>query len=197
MSPQLGKLEVFYPQKLIDGITSDFLKNNRTVKIVNKSLLILNTKYLILYLTLHFFHHNFRGAFRLEFLDKIIRHSGKRSASRIRFWTSQNDLIKKYQLQDFVYPVFLLLKKYYQTPISNSFLQSIKPSNYLRSKIYHLGSIFDDEPRISAGINRFRNLFLFSPQPFRKKLFVFISPQVLYSIFWVLKQKLFSLLSKH
>ncbi|MFN4212726.1 MAG: hypothetical protein ACK4FL_02050, partial [Microgenomates group bacterium] len=51
-------------------------------------------------------------------------------------------------------------------------------------------NIFDDEPRIKAGINRFKNLFFLSPQPLWRKFLVFFNRQVLYSLFWVLWRKL-------
>ena len=189
MMTQLGKLEALYPQAFIDQLTQNFLETKRKVKINNELFWILDTEYLILYLVLHFFHHNFRGAFRLEFLDKII----------VRACRERNDIlldvsrrIKQYQLQNFVYPVFLLLKKYYQTPIPSRFLRSIKLSS---STLNYLGSIFDDEPRISAGITRFKNLFFLSPNPLWRKLFVLINPQVLYSIFWIFQRRVFSFFS--
>jgi len=65
-------LESLYPQVFIDRLTDKFLKNKRIVKIQNESFPILSNGNLILYLALHFFHHNFRGTFRLEFLHKIM-----------------------------------------------------------------------------------------------------------------------------
>lgn len=225
MMTQLGSLNALYPQKLIDQFTEELLKTKKKVKINNEFFWILDTEYLILYLALHIFHHNFRGAFRYEFLDKVIKNEIRRSLLEDRKWlrnkklevspfsnfhlhnklqSSNNqhlfsDLAQtthKYRLQNFVYPVFVLLKKYYQTPIPKSFLKTIQPSNSyaqnLASKINHLGSIFNDELRIRAGINRFKNLFFLSPSPFWKKLLVFSNPQVVYSIFWVLWRRLFS-----
>lgn len=192
---QLGKLEALYPQKLIDELTSEFLKTKREVKINNEKFLILNTEYLILYLSLHFFHHNLRGAFRLELMDKVIR----KKQLTINNWQSIKNIIKQYQLQNFVYPVFVLLKKYYQTPLPQSFLKQIQPSIFqpqnLSSIFYPLSSIlkvniFADEPRITAGITRFTNLFFLSPRPLYIKLLIFFNRPVLYSIFWVFLKKL-------
>ncbi|MCM8788057.1 MAG: nucleotidyltransferase family protein, partial [Candidatus Omnitrophica bacterium] len=108
MMTQLGRLEALYPQKLIDRLTGEFLKTKRQVKINNEFFWILNTKYLILYLALHFFHHNFGGGFRLAFLDRIIRKVCQSEFT----WTSQpkifkqvQDEILRYQLQNFLYPV--------------------------------------------------------------------------------------------
>jgi len=187
MMTQLGSLNNLYPQKLVDLLTEDLLKTKKRVKINNELFFILNTQYLILYLALHLFHHNFQGAFRYQLLDTIIRKE-KPSNDTIKHLAGT---IKKYRLQNFVYPVFILLKKYYKTPIPNSFLKEIKSKNGVN--LQNL-SIFDDELRIRAGITRFKNLFFLSPEPWWKKIWVFFNPQVAYSIFWVLQKKVFSFL---
>ena len=223
MMTQLGKLEAFYPQRLIDKLTEDFLREKQRVIIQNSNFYFLSSVNLILYLALHFFHHNFQGAFRLELLDKIIRsvnkrhserseESSERSERKLRFtrsfdsslrsslrmtgWESLLQKIKKYHLQNFVYPVFVLLKKYYKTPLPKNFFHQIEPSNLQTLKLYNFKNlnIFDDEPRIKAGINRFKYLFFFSPNPLWKKALVFLNPQVIYSVLWTLKRRLFSFL---
>ncbi len=191
MMTQLGELNALYPQRLIDQMTNEFLKNKRTVIIQNESFSLLSTNYLLLYLALHFFHHNFRGAFRLQFLDSIMRQVHLRGV----LWADISEKILDFKLQNFVYPVFILIKKYYSTPIPASFLSKIKPLHFYTFKPLCSLNVFDDEPRIVAGINRFKNLFFFSPQPLWKKIFVFVNPQVLYSIFWILQKKLFSFFS--
>ena len=203
MMTQLGRLEVLYPQRFVDELTKEFLETKQQVKINYQSFYMLSTNCLLLYLALHFFHHNFKGAFRLDFLDMIIRYSRnqpvRRRLAEGGFWTSQNDFIKKYKLQNFVYSVFSLLKKCYQTPIPSSFLKSIQPSNfqlyYLSSTLNHPLSAFNDESRTKGGIQRFKNLFFLSPNPFWYKLFVLFNLQVLYSIFWISQRRLFSFLS--
>lgn len=194
MMTQLGKLNALYPQKLIDQMTNEFLKNIRTVKIQNEYFPVLSNENLILYLALHFFHHNFQGAFRLEFLDRIIRKERINNVLVNRLI----ETIKKYQLQNFVYPVFVLLQKYYHTPLPNKFLKSIQPVNPLTRKLVNKlikTDIFNDEPRITAGMNRFKNLFFLSPESLWRKLLIFLNPQVLYSIFWVGKRRLSSFFS--
>jgi len=194
MMTQLGRLEALYPQKLIDKLTEKCLKTKRGIKINGESFQTLDMRYLILYLALHFFHHNYQGAFRLEFLDKIIRKS-KRDSDLIN---QLIESVKIYRLQNFVYPAFVLLKKYYQTPIPISFLKSIRPNFMYGSVatdpyIKNL-NIFDDEPRVKAGINRFKNLFFLSPQPLWRKIFVFANKQVIYSIIWIVWNKVKKLL---
>ena len=181
MMTQLGRLEALYPQKLINQLSDEFIKTKRVVKINNKSFFILNSKFLILYLALHFFHHNFRGAFRLDFLNKVIRKSHPKEKD----WLEIAQITNKYQLENFVSPVFLLLKKYYLTPIPDFMYGSVVTDPYKNI------NIFDSESRISSGIARFKNIFVLSPYPLWKKIFVFVNLEVIYLVFFVLKLKLF------
>lgn len=194
---QLGKLEALYPQRLIDEMTVHFLQEKQTVEIQDQPFPILSSINLIIYLALHFFHHNYRGVFRLEFLDKVIRKVIKIPSPRgnpcmlaaPEVSSGLSEIICKYRLQNFVYPVFLFLKKYYQTPLPDLFLNSIKPDkrklNYIRKNILNI-NIFNDETRIKAGINRFKNIFYLSPYPLIRKIWVFFNPQVIYSVFWAM-----------
>lgn len=184
----LGHFNNLYFQKLIDDLTKEFLKNKKRVKILNENFLILNTNYLILYLALHLFHHNFKGAFRYEFLNQVIKKTKKLNETL----TKVQDDIEKYKLNNFVYPVFYLLKKHYQTPLPNNFLSQIKPSNFLTLKLYNFRNfnIFDDETRIQAGIHRFLNLFLLSPNPWWKKILVFFNFQVIAAVLWSVYKKI-------
>ncbi len=188
MSQQLGRLEELYPQKLINQLTHCFLQTKRKVIINNEPFWILTNKYLILYLTLHFFHHNFNGAFRLDFLDKVIRKNHLKRSE----WADIADKINKFQLSNFTYPVFKLLQKYYRTPIPNVFINLIKYHSNKTARSFGDMQIFDDEPRIRAGISRFKNLFFLSPNPWWKKIFIFTSPAVVYSISWIILKKLSS-----
>jgi len=51
-------------------------------------------------------------------------------------------------------------------------------------------NIFDDEPRLKSGINRFKNLFILSPMPLYKKVLVILNYQVIYSIIWLFMKKM-------
>ena len=187
----LGHFNELYPQKLIDDLTEEFLKTKRKIKINNEKFLILNTYYLILYLSLHLFHHNFTGAFRYDFLDKVI----KKSKISIKSWQELSLIIKKYQLNNFVFPVFFLLKKHYQTPIPKKFLKKIQPKSLPNvyttfTQFLPKINIFNDESRIRAGIKRFLYLFIFSPSPFWKKILIIFNPQVIFAFFWVVWKKI-------
>lgn len=198
MMTQLGRLEALYPQKLIDKLTDEFLKQKRKITIHDSSFYILSSPHLVIYLALHFFHHNFRGAFRLNFLDKVIRKTRfarfltRKAGFEMTGWDVLAKKTLDYHLQNFVYPVFVLLKKYYQTPIPQDFLTKIKPTNPLiREFVNSLIkiNIFDDEPRMKAGVTRFKNLFFLSPEPLWRRVMVIFNPQVVYTTLWVLFRK--------
>jgi signal peptidase I len=181
----LGYFNLLYPQSLSDQLVNEFLSNKKTIKINDEKFLILHFELLILYLALHLFHHNFQGSFRFQFFDIVVR----KSKLNARNWQKIGETIAKYQLNNFVYPTFYLAKKYYQTPIPDSFLKQIQPVKPLTRKLINkltLANILTDEARIKAGVNRFLNLFFLSPNPLWKKIFVFFNPQVFYSIFFVI-----------
>jgi len=201
MMTQLGKLEALYPQQLIDRLTAECLQTKKSIKVNGEQFSILNSEFLIFYLALHLFHHNFSGAFRYDFLDKVIRkvcHAEFISASMTtktlkhreqKFQCKQvQDNIMRFRLQNFVHPVFILLKKYYKTPISQRFFLSIQPVNLLTSKLINQivkTNIFNDETRIQAGVTRFKYLYYLSPNPWWRKMWVFTNPQVMYTVMWV------------
>jgi len=128
------------------------------------------------------------------------------SASRPRFLSRskllRNDMdelvqtIKKYHLEGYVYGVFILLKKYFKTPLPPSFLRVIRPPSFkfqvTSYKINHT-DIFCQDNRVNAGISRFILIFLLSPNPFWKKMFLFLHPEVLHTAL----KLLISFLSKY
>ena len=199
---QIGRLEALYPQKLLDRLTNKFLDEKRTVRIQNENLPILSDANLIIYLGLHFFHHNFRGVFRLELLDRVIRGALQNPSPRrnppltlripSEVYSAMVETVRIYRLQNFVYPVFLMLKKYFKTPLPREFMLKIKENTKGKKFIGAIlkTNIFDGESRIDEGINRFRNIFILSPEPFVKKVFIFLNPAVLYSVLWILLRKI-------
>ena len=195
---QFSGLEALYPQKLIDQLTDELLNNKQQIKINDEFFFILNTKYLILYLALHLFHHNFRGAFRYQFLDTVIHRSldsRLRGNDRSSEWKIITQKITEYHLGNFVYPVFYLLKKYYKTLLPRPFVLTMKQWNNETMNHYLKINIFDDESRLHAGINRFKNIFFLSPYPLWRKVFIFTNFEVIYTIVWIIFKKLSSFFS--
>lgn len=185
----MGKLDSIYPQIMLEQLTKKMLIEKRSVIILNEYFPILSLDNLCVYLAIHFFHHNYKGIFRLEVLDKVVRYG---SIKDTHFMTKCSKSIVNYKLQNYLYPVFLLLKRYFKSPITKRFLIQITPQinkftyiNLINSK----SSIFNDETRIEAGVNRFKNLYYLSFSPFIKKILVFLNPKVIYSILLVLSQK--------
>lgn len=166
MMTQLGSLNALYPQRLINQLSTQFLAEKRVIKLKGESWPILSPVNLIVYLALHFFHHNYKGEFRLRLLAEIIAYEEKNQAELSKLVQAT---IKKYKLENFVSPAFSLVKKYYKV----SFLPEYASVNCKTD-------IFSGEERIRAGINRFKNIFFCSPYPTVFKLKVFITPTVIY-----------------
>jgi len=166
MTKHLGSLNMLYPQKLIDKLSAKFLEKKRIVRLKGETWPILSPANLIVYLALHFFHHNYRGAFRLQFLEKVIAKENSRSS---KLWLQINKLVKDYNLTNFVKPVL---------------------SKHKLKANYSNLEIFSDELRSKAGITRFINLVKLSPASWFSKMMVFINPAVLINLCIVVKEKL-------
>lgn len=188
---QLSGLDVLYKDQLIEKMGTEFLKNRIYKKIGQFSFPILEKFDLIFYLILHFFHHNYHGSFRLELLSQII----KKEELKTKDWIEIARKINNYEAANFIYPGFILLKKYFKTRIPNDFFKLLNTSNHKTIKKYSQMDIFTDEARFNGGINRFVAIYQLSPSPFYIKILVFLNPQVEYFIFLYLKTRLFSFLS--
>ncbi|MFA6390526.1 MAG: nucleotidyltransferase family protein, partial [Patescibacteria group bacterium] len=175
---QLGSLEALYLQKYIDQITDKFFREKIKVTLNGSSFFLLSPVNSIIFLAFHLFRHNFIGPYRFELLNKVIRKSHFRSALI--------DMLNKYRLNNFILPVFYLLNKYYKTHYNAVFLKKIKK--------YENINIFDDQDRLSMGINRFFVLFSLSPQPFYKKILIFTYPKVINAVVFSISQKFNNLL---
>jgi len=191
----LGTLNELYPQNKIDKLSQKLIEEKRMVKIQGENFPILSPENLIIYLSIHYFQHSLRGVYRLEFINKVI---GKEMGRSKTVFTETAKTINDYRLNNFIYPVFILLKKYYYAHFPNSFLKMIQPADVLtRRRVNQIIkiNIFDEESRFTRGITRFKNLFSFSPNPRYVKIRIFLNPRVIYSVFWVIGQKLKKLFS--
>lgn len=179
---QIGKLDILYPQQYIDQLSNQFLREKKIIEINKEKYVFLSDTNQILYLALHFFHHNYKGVFRLELIDKLIR------LFKTFDWKMLQKRIKYYRLENYVYPVFILLKKYYKTTVNKEFLSTIKPDEtadrFIKRYILKT-NIFHEESNLRAGIRRFKYIFYLSPQKIYFKYLVFLYPSVIWSILWV------------
>ena len=166
----------FYDPVLLDSLTAHFLQNKRKIRIEHNQFTILQPFELVAYLALHFFHHNYRDMFRLQLIKEILQKDF--SASN---WNKLGKLIIKYKLQNFIFPVFILLQDYYKVRISSTFLVTIYPGGFLNAILLRRvkNSVFISQTRFQAGIERFFLLFIFSPQPLYKRLEVFVDWEVI------------------
>ena len=185
---KIGNLNSLYPRNYNVALTDRLLNEKIRVTINGQIFPILNANNLFIYLALHFFNHNFHGSFRLELIEQLIRKSNID-------WEKVAELINKYKLNNFIYPVIIFIKRYYKTKFSTIFINSINNTKIKNVSSILKINIFDNESRIQAGINRFKNLFFLSPNPLWIRLFIFFNFRVLYSIIWVTIRKINSKIS--
>ncbi len=182
---RFGDIDALYPASWLQLMSEDMLKSRRSIQFEGSIVEILQPSLLIPYLALHLFQHNFRGIFRLAFIDRVIRHEMQQDS----LWPDIEHFIQEYRLRNYVYPVFLLLKKYYDTPIPESFLRQINPPLVPRIAahryIVHI-DVFRTPVRVASGIERFIFHLLLSPVPLFQRIGVFFHPQVVSTIFQIL-----------
>ncbi len=175
---KLPLLTALFPQTIVREISDELHNSVRTVLINNTPFPLLSPKYLIFYLALHFFHHNYQGVHRLEFLHEVTRR-------HLKELSQVAELIVHHKLADFAYPVFFLMLKYYSSPrekkVVQHLLTQLKP--HLRHpdilvQVIKRACVFDKEQRGTAGVERFRLFFMLSPNPWWRKIWVFSYPQV-------------------
>lgn len=174
---QVGGMNLLYPPKLLKQLGDDILQRKMMARIKRNIYPICSVSDQIVYLTLHIFHHNYTDSIRYQLLDSVIRKS-----ATTKVWSDVERTITTYHLQGYLYLVFILLGKYFKTPIPRSFIKVIQPSlfkkriaTYLFKKI----DIFSQDTRTKAGIERFILILLLSPNPFWKKILLFIHPETI------------------
>lgn len=180
---QLGRLDALYPQQLLDQMTKEFLQNKQWVTIQNHRFPILSPAHLFVYLCLHFFHHNFRGIYRLRLIDSVLRKYYKQR----NFSKGVSEVIHKYRVGNFLSPALSIVKLLMQTPIPKQLLSLQTLDRFAKYRIQkHIihTPVFDDEGRLQAGMVRFINLFILSPQPMLRRLTIVFDFAVWYSIVW-------------
>lgn len=176
---ELGRLNWLYPQSQLTRFTNEALATKRLVSLNNQKYPILSPEFLIIYLGLHLFHHNYRGAFRYQFWQQVLH----KEATRPSFsWTKTAKLMQAYQLKNYLTPAFVLLKKYYPIKLPIWLTKGNKTPKV---------DIFSEKGRINSGLTRFWLLFYFSPRPFWLRFLTFLDPVVIITGFWVIKQYLF------
>ena len=182
---QIGSLENIYPQRLLDQMSNQLLSSKRGVLIENTRVPLLCLEDQILYLLLHLFHHNFRGAYRYDLLAELMKSRFDEK--------SLAHTINKFKIQNFVYPTLLLMEKYYKQNSGKKIINLLQVNEatrkYMKKTVATL-SIFDEDTRVEGGVQRFMLLYRLSFFPQWRKILTFFNIQVLYSILYVLIIKL-------
>lgn len=172
---QLGGMNLLYPK--LQSLGSHLIEKGKDVNIKGFNYSLCSIPDQILYLALHIFHHNYTDIIRYQLLDAVIRKSATH-----KVWAELTHTIQSYQLNSYIYLVFILLKKYCKTPIPRSFISLIRPSPFKKA-ITDIFSrrvdVFSGDSRLKAGVERFILIFFLSPEPFGKKLLLFVHPDVL------------------
>jgi len=171
---QLGGMHLLYPK--LESLGTHFIEKGKKMNIKGSIYSMCSVPDQILYLVLHIFHHNFTDVIRYQLLDSVVRKSMRPKSLR-----ELKETILSFQLEGYVYLVFILLKKYCKIPIPQSFLTSIQPSpfkKWITDIFLKRIDIFSGDSRLKAGIERFILIFFLSPEPLWRKSFLFIHPEV-------------------
>lgn len=174
--------EVLYPNNLLTLLSSHFLNSRRSVKIQGINFPILSPANLIVYLGLHFFHHNFRGISRLEFLNKVIIREFRRKTGKKILAKKIKQLVLKFNLSNFVIPAFILCSKLFKNKYLKEIIIDTKKLPKLDFKQFEK-NIFDSESRYQAGKNRFKLILRLSPNPTLIKYLTFLDKNILAILF--------------
>ncbi len=161
LEPAIGFTKLKSINKLLPStkqFTQHLFKNIQEINLNKRSFPILNIETLILYLFLHFYHHNFHGVHRLEFMDAIIRNQ------KID-WDKVAATTQKFNFTNFVLPGISILRQYYKTPFPTAFLKTLTPFFTQRLVVKVIANIspFNSGTRAQEGAKRAILLFLLSP----------------------------------
>lgn len=181
--PTLGKLNLLYPQKEIEKLSSMFLERKTYVSVHGIKVPVLSDEDCLLFLLLHLSHHGFYGYNRYELIKSLL---AVKKIKRDTFLKT----VREFNLANFIYPSVILFDKYYPGVLLSEIKIKLRSLIPVRVVTYSNGiirdlSIFDDEARISNG-SRFKRFFLLSPRPIVIRMLVFLQPKIVYSIAYTL-----------
>ncbi len=181
---RVGEVGPLYPKKLLNQYTQNLLDSKVYVFIESEKYPVLNSEQLLVYLFLHLFNHNFKGVYRYIFIESVLRSNP--DPKKVL------NVIKEYRLETFIYPVLLILKKYFNSALVSQLINSINLSDrklkYIRQNLSKI-NIFQDHDHLGNG-EHFRLLFNLSPNPFLVKILVFFDGKIIYSILWIIYSKI-------
>lgn len=182
MMTRFDVTEQFYSRTLLEKFTKECLINRQIVQHDSFPYPILKQEYLVLYLALHFFHHNFKSPARLQILITIITSSQWRKES----WATFLKIAQKYHLKNFIYPTLRILNKYYGIKPPDPIMKAFSPRTGFIHIIVHVierQRMFDEESGLIAGAKRMLFTFLLSPAPLLQKLSIIRKKSLWMNIF--------------
>ncbi len=172
-----GNLNLLYTKSMTKELTHKFIKEKMDICVNGEIFPILKKENLFVYLCLHLFHHDFKGAYRYDFIKKVL--DDKLDDTIII------QIISKFNLGNFVRPALTALDHYYNSQAARRILKLIKGENNKSS--FTVKNIFDEDTFGSG--NYFELAFRMSPSPIWKKSLIFLDPQVVIQILKVLFKK--------
>ena len=138
----------------------------------------------IIYLSLHFFHHNFRGYFRISLINELINLN--RSIYYKKYIKSINKIIKYFSIKKYFNLTDQLLREKYENYI---FLENNLQTKLNNKKFY---LTFQNEgSKIFSGISRYFNCLKYSNSGLAKKAFVLFHPLFLIKIIFYFLENVF------
>jgi signal peptidase I len=165
-TPTLNKIIPFNK-----AFTNYLFSNTKTVIVDKTKFPILKNDPLFIYLLLHLFHHNLKGAHRLQLLASL---------SNKVDWNKVSYIAIKFNLLTFAYLALLTLSRFYEIPKKALILLEPKFSKKILAKIlvFFINPFSDDIKAIERA-KRFFYLFTFSPLSLEGKLKVAFSKEVI------------------
>ncbi|MCX6732683.1 MAG: nucleotidyltransferase family protein [Candidatus Roizmanbacteria bacterium] len=181
---QLKGMNFIFPKNKLMKFSSGILERREEIKINNTDYPLCSVSDQILYLALHILNHNFSDSIRYEFLSTVI----KRKATKKLF----NDLtqtILENELEGYVYPVFLLINKYYKKTIPQNFISSIEPPPFRKWMAKNIIEKVDIFSHDAQELKKVFNLFFLSAEPVWKKILLFFEPETALAVLWVTRKR--------
>ncbi|MCX6717062.1 MAG: nucleotidyltransferase family protein [Candidatus Taylorbacteria bacterium] len=190
---KLGGMNLLYSKDNRVKLGKILIDSSEKIKIGGLSYSLLDSSMQILYLALHVFHHNYTDIVRLKLIDAVIRKATKRKGMWKFFIKATND----FSLQNYIIPVLIQLKVYFTSPIPQSVFKSLQTDFFTR-KVGEWAAnsidVFSQDNRIRAGIRRFILIFILSPEPYLKKILLFLYPGTIKSVFLVIYTKIYMII---
>ncbi len=163
---------LFYPEEKVAKLNSIFMNEKVFFTLHKEALPVLSAENFFIYSSLHLFNHNYTGTFRYELLKNVLLEK------RLDLAIIQLR-IQEFELENFIYPVLLFLKKYYFISVPHSFIKNVKPKkgivSYIRKNIFK-NAIFDESSIAHDRRIRLQYHFNLSSAPFYKKIIAMCNP---------------------